>query len=150
MNNEALYKRRKIIFGIYCAAMVALFLITRGETRAELQKYQNTFGMLPHNYIPFQTIAMYLGRLPSSFAIQNLVGNIILMIPFGILFPWSIDRCKQFGHFFICSGAVCLGIEVFQRITLTGAFDIDDVILNMIGCCIGYAVYCGIRKLRKE
>ncbi len=147
---ETLYKRRKLIFGIYCVAMAAMFLITRGSTRAELQEYQNNFGMLPHNYIPFQTIAMYLGRLPSSFAIWNLAGNIMALIPFGILLPWSMDRCRQFRYFFICSAVICLGIEVFQRITLTGSFDIDDVILNVVGCCAGYAVYCGIRKLRKN
>jgi glycopeptide antibiotics resistance protein len=33
-----------------------------------------------------------------------------------------------------------LNIEVFQYITKTGSFDVDDIILNMIGIALGYLI----------
>lgn len=43
-----------------------------------------------------------------------------------------------------------IGIESFQLVTMLGYFDVDDIILNMTGCLIGYCVYVGFRILARN
>lgn len=38
-------------------------------------------------------------------------------------------------------------IETIQLITSRGCFDFDDVILNGLGCIIGYGIYIATQKL---
>ncbi|MGH2391910.1 MAG: hypothetical protein ACRDGH_00235, partial [Candidatus Limnocylindria bacterium] len=47
------------------------------------------------NFIPLRTIGIYLANLDSGFWLRNLVGNLVLLLPVGlvgpIVFPW-MDR----------------------------------------------------------
>jgi len=45
--------------------------------------------------------------------------------------------------FIIC----IIGIEALQFITMLGFFDVDDILLNMIGCIVGYCIFVGSNKL---
>ncbi len=49
---------------------------------------------------------------------------------------------------FIISFASILGIEIIQFVTYLGSADIDDVLLNLIGSVMGYAVYMIYRALK--
>ena len=84
----------------------------------------------------------WLRRNPIYF--RNLVGNIIPFIPLGY-FPASLQRRKK-GIFRFAASAlhalsIVLFIELFQLVTGFGYFDVDDILLNMIGFVIGYAGY---------
>jgi hypothetical protein len=46
--------------------------------------------------------------------------------------------------------ASCLGIEIVQRVLHIGVFDIDDVILNVLGVMIGYGAYLLGAKWARE
>ncbi|MGM9612114.1 MAG: VanZ family protein, partial [Butyricicoccus sp.] len=109
--------------------------------RESLQYHLELYGWLPHNYVPFRTIMQYLYRLPDKIAIRNLFCGFAVMIPFGILFPWSFPKFSRPVWFFSMCFALCVLAETFQKITYTGAFDVDDILLHFIGCCIGFAVY---------
>jgi len=43
-----------------------------------------------------------------------------------------------------------LFIEIFQYMTRLGSFDIDDIILNLIGFLIGVFLVKGIKKLKNK
>lgn len=81
------------------------------------------------------------GTIINSYAIQNIIGNIIPFIPFGLLIPLNFKKMNNFLRFFIASSLFIIGIEFFQFITLLGYCDIQDYILNIIGCSFGYALY---------
>lgn len=70
--------------------------------------------------------------------IINLAGNVVLFIPIGF---WLVRIWPRFRNFFLfvltCTGAVVL-VETLQLFTLLGSFDVDDVILNLLGMTIGY------------
>ena len=68
--------------------------------------------------------------------IQEAVLNIIYFIPLGGLYCINTDS-KQF---VIVSLVTLLGIETIQFIFYLGTFAISDIILNFLGCLIGY--YC--------
>ena len=97
---------------------------------------------------PFQTIRNFLSSLrfgsltQKRQAIINLVGNVIMFVPFGYLLPGLFPKFRSFIRFFlICLVLICL-VEFLQLVTLLGVMDVDDVILNMAGFSIGYIAYC--------
>lgn len=76
---------------------------------------------------------------------KNIVGNVLLFIPYGFFACYYIDLksfFKAFGLVFVAS----LSIE-FTQLLIGRVFDVDDILLNVIGGMIGYAIYNVLRKL---
>ncbi|MFM1961757.1 MAG: hypothetical protein RLZZ172_602 [Bacteroidota bacterium] len=95
----------------------------------------------PPNLIPFKTIMPYLlGDYGLLIGGLNLAGNIVLLIPFGLILP-AIYRQIGFLKMLLVASLFCLGIESIQALLKIGIFDIDDVILNGLGVMIGYAMH---------
>jgi glycopeptide antibiotics resistance protein len=93
------------------------------------------------NFIPFTTIMPYLlGHKGLIIAGINLVGNVALLVPLGLLLPLAFKNItwKQSLLIAIASG---LAIETLQTILKVGIFDIDDVILNALGVMVGYWMF---------
>ena len=81
----------------------------------------------------------------------NLLGNVVCFIPFGFLFPTlSYKRGYKNGITVTLLAAVfSVLIETAQLIAKVGAFDVDDIILNTLGCIIGYLIFVIGRSLVK-
>lgn len=78
---------------------------------------------------------------------MNTLGNVIIFIPFGFLLPLlfkQINNVKMASKIFI---KFILLIESLQLLTFTGVFDIDDIMLNMLGALIGYGSFVGIKYI---
>lgn len=104
--------------------------------------------------VPFRTIASYFIRdesfethfkeLSSSqkleFVIQNLLGNIILFMPLGILLPVLRRSIDTAGAIVVVSFFASLLIETCQFFLNRGVFDVDDMILNTLGGVLGYGI----------
>ncbi len=93
------------------------------------------------NLWPFKTILPYLlGEKGWLIATVNIVGNIILLVPVGLLVPLVLRRMtwKKMSWLAVCTG---FAIELLQTVLHVGIFDIDDIILNAAGTLIGYRVY---------
>ena len=93
------------------------------------------------NFIPFRSIYYFFTTLSNDLvsfnSYLNLLANLFLLFPFGILFPmiWKKQGKKTILYGVLCSVA----IEILQ--ILPGrSTDIDDIILNSIGCAIGYGI----------
>ncbi|MES2225651.1 MAG: VanZ family protein [Patescibacteria group bacterium] len=92
------------------------------------------------NFVPFRTIFPYLlGYKGWIIAGINLVGNVGLLVPIGILAPFVFQNLtwKKSLVLACVAGLVIEGMQVLFRV---GIFDIDDVILNALGVMIGYGV----------
>ena len=104
------------------------------------------------NLVPLLTIKNYLyviiHRSNDSVLLHciiNLVGNVVMFIPVGYLIPRIWRKQRKFSLFMItCIGLVFL-VETMQLFTLLGSFDIDDLILNLLGMTIGYLI-CLLKK----
>lgn len=93
------------------------------------------------NWVPFKTILFYLmGSRGLLIGGINILGNIVLLIPLGFLLP-QVYRTLPNNKALIIFSAFCLMIEAIQAYSKIGIFDIDDVILNLLGCMIGYWAY---------
>lgn len=108
-------------------------------------KHSSNAALMGENFIPLATIDMYLSGKPSwAMAIQNLVGNIILFMPLGLLLPIMYQRIT-WAHVFIAGIALSLALETLQLMLRIGSFDVDDIILNVFGVLLGLAVVRGIQ-----
>jgi glycopeptide antibiotics resistance protein len=100
------------------------------------------------NFIPFKTILYYLGGNQSfGVAKDNLLGNIIAFGPLGFLLPIVFKRLKKVKHIILTAFILSLAFELTQLITSIGDFDIDDIILNVLGAICGYIVYIALVHL---
>lgn len=90
------------------------------------------------NYIPFVNISDYETKF--DFLI-NLVGNSAMFIPTGILLPLIYKRFDRFWKVLLGGAVLSLSIEILQLPFAVRASDIDDLILNVSGCIIGYGLY---------
>ena len=135
----------RFLFLLYCGGM--LWLLFFGTRQPD---YGNYWAQIEGNYSikPFYTINNYMrvllrgtnGDLVRHCAI-NLIGNILLFIPGGYLFPKLFPRLRPFWRFLLLSFAQLLLIEGAQLFSLRGRLDVDDLILNLFGLCLGYIFY---------
>ena len=102
-------------------------------------------GLGTANFVPFKTIKMYIRYADRLNSFENLAGNILAFVPFGILYPMLWKRKSGFFDVFVNAFVLVLGIEVFQLFSEFGAFDVDDIILNCFGAAAGYVVYVKCR-----
>ncbi|AEW58082.1 TPA: VanZ family protein [Bacillus cereus] len=102
------------------------------------------------NLVPFRSTIRYLTEFDSyniDIVLMNTLGNVIIFIPFGFLLPLlfkQINNVKMASKIFI---KFILLIESLQLLTFTGVFDIDDIMLNMLGALIGYGSFVGMKYI---
>jgi len=105
------------------------------------------------NIVPLKTIKLFIeGYLNGyvtfkSFTI-NILGNIFILIPYGVFIPSIFKKINKFYKFLILMIVLVLSIEILQFVTRSGSCDIDDLILNLLGASIGYLIY-KIKYIRK-
>lgn len=89
------------------------------------------------NLIPFRTIQNYILYAGTLNAITNIVGNILLFLPFGYLLPKIYPQFKKSSSIIPMLIICIIAIETIQ-LTVGRTFDVDDFILNFAGGIIGY------------
>lgn len=120
--------------------IIYIFSLFYLVTTTDFESYSN-------NFIPFREMTRY--QLSSKLFFRNVIGNIILFIPFGYLVTDMImEKAKK------CHILIPLSITLFTsfiieiiQMNIGRSFDIDDIILNFIGGIIGYIIFLFIHKL---
>lgn len=136
-----------ISFILYLFALVfILFIDSRGYRWSDASFWE--YIKWSSNFIPFRTINLYIhsifhGTLDINIPLKNLGGNLILFLPMGIYLPLFIKRINKMGIYVITMSVILLLIEVTQVVSRRGSFDIDDLILNMLGAVIGFIIWKG-------
>jgi glycopeptide antibiotics resistance protein len=101
------------------------------------------------NFIPFFTIWDYLsGDSSSGIVINNILGNVVLFIPVGLLVGYLIRT--SIIKVLIIGFVLSLAIEILQIVLLLGTFDVDDLLLNSIGSILGALLIKGIIVTRNK
>ncbi len=132
-----------IMLAFYCILMLFLFFRIDSFSVVDLHAARRV------NLIPFQTITEYLNGTKLMLALNNVLGNIIVFIPYGIYIQ-VLRKDKRFGISFLQVLFTSVSIEIIQFAFNLGAADIDDVILNCLGGLIGIGIYKLLLKMVKE
>lgn len=90
-----------------------------------------------NNFVPFKEIFRY--TFGSKVFIHNIIGNIILFVPFGY-FVAHIMKTKNVFPTIIISLITSSVIE-FTQLKIGRTFDVDDIILNIFGSFLGCLIY---------
>lgn len=100
------------------------------------------------NLVPFSWLksAWQSGR---NFVINQLVLNIIMFIPLGILLPVVFKSLSKWWKTAMVTVAVTAAIEVLQ-LFIGRSGDIDDILMNYAGGMIGYILFVLFRSKFKN
>ncbi|MGB4610626.1 MAG: VanZ family protein [Saccharofermentanales bacterium] len=134
-----------VLFVVYLAALVyiLLFKADSGFSPQDYTAIHQITNQKPSNYnlIPLKTIRLFLNsflrnqNLPS---LLNILGNIMIFVPFGIFIPLFWPDRNSFLITFLSGSLIILLIEFVQLITVWGIMDIDDYLLNILGVILGW------------
>jgi glycopeptide antibiotics resistance protein len=97
-----------------------------------------------NNFIPFHTLSNYIlnfNRYNLDTWFLNTLALVICFIPIGLMIPYIFKRISKYFHVFIFSLVISLIVETTQILTKFGVFDIDDIILSIIGASLGYFMH---------
>lgn len=144
-------RNRKLLilgYALYVYLLIKIILFKYGAVDVQvlwrqLQSVLEEPGMIQNrlafaNFTPFVSINRNLDRLSQPNDFMNLFGNIALFIPQGIFV--RLSGKGSFLAAFIFSLAWSAALECTQILLAMGSFDVDDLILNVFGGLIGYAI----------
>lgn len=103
----------------------------------QLVTNQDVSGDHGINLTLFKELTRY--KLGSHLFFRNVIGNIVLFIPFGFLTSYYLDLEKK-RYNILLTLLISIVIETIQ-LSIGRAFDIDDIILNIVGSFIGCLLY---------
>lgn len=130
------------------AFLLALWLI--GGLVLTLQPaYPLPGQVVDDNLVPFHTLAIYLRNLGSEFWMRNLFGNLLLLLPLGLLGPIALPAIDRWWRIALLALLYSAAIELIQLAVPDRSADIDDVIVNVAGAIVGYLVYSALRGRRR-
>lgn len=127
INRRDFIPHQEIISLIFIVYILLLFELLTGTENS----------LYGQNLVPFTEIFRY--GLKSELFYYNVVGNIVLFIPFGYFVSNYISAKKMQSILFIAV-ITSFTIELVQS-KIGRAFDIDDIILNVTGALIGFVIH---------
>ena len=140
----------KAVFAVYVLLMLWLLFGQRfGYTKngTYLEMLQANI-----NIVPFGTVGLFVKSIMHSqdpallrHAVINLAGNIVMFVPLGFLMPAVFPRMRVLKKTMLCAAAVMTVVEIIQLFTLLGSYDVDDLILNLMGAFIGFIIFKNIK-----
>jgi len=146
-------KRMKIVFFIYLLLVIKVIIFKYPldqlmEIAGSWEKGVILEGLDTANFNLFKTIRMYIDYSYMLNSFENIVGNIVVFVPFGFLLPYVLLKGKNFLVMLSNAFIFVLGIEIFQLFSAFGAFDVDDILLNCFGAVLGYMAYHGFETAK--
>ena len=137
----------KILFVLYFGLLLYfLFFSERYGRNIKSSEYR-------YNLKPFNEIKKYI-RYRHKFKPElfwlNIAGNVLAFVPLGYFIPRLSSRLRSFFKVFFISAFISLTIESLQLLLRCGSYDVDDLMLNVFGSCIGYFVFCGLNGKKKK
>lgn len=94
------------------------------------------------NLIIFRNIIHYLQTMNYATGMRNIIvnigGHMLMFTPFGFFLPRIKKVFQNIKYFVLITVVIMLFIEGLQFITMSGSFDVDDALLNVIGAIIGF------------
>ena len=123
-----------MLFIIY--ALILFQLLTNTEMNA-------SSGI---NIVPFTEILRY--EIGSNQFYLNVIGNIFVFLPFGY-FVSSYIKATRVSHILLVTLITSFTIEFVQHY-IGRSFDIDDILLNVVGSIVGFLLYIGFTAIKKH
>lgn len=138
-NKEKIIFHKEVFMFVFVIYIMCLFYVVT---------FQDIDGqsISGYNIIPFKEMFRY--SIGSRLFFKNVIGNLIMFIPFGF-FTSYILRDSKLRWILVITFITSLTIEITQAY-IGRVFDIDDIILNNIGGIIGYYMFSFLYHLGRK
>ena len=142
--------KRERILAIFILFMLGLLVLAlEGNYKHPLLMLQSAVNRLSTgmriNLIPFHSISGFFRHFRFSTFMINIVGNIVMFIPWGFGLPLLWKKRQSVFSAVLFSALLPLFIETAQ-LFIQRSVDVDDLILNFAGGLSGYILYSFYRK----
>lgn len=136
----------KVLFVLYILFIFYFLLLSDWYGRSgEMQEYH-------YNLVLFKEIKrfwIYRAQLGMRSVVYNLLGNVVVFVPFGFFMPMA-SKYRSFLVTAFYGFGISFCVEAFQLITRVGSFDVDDLFLNTIGGILGYILFVICNTVRRR
>jgi len=136
-----LYKRKER-FILYKELMMYTFIIYT-LCLFQIVTFQDDVTWSTNNFIPFKEILRY--NMGSRLFFKNVIGNMFLFLPYGFFISLYLKNEKP-NITLLLTLLTSVAIEIVQLV-IGRVFDIDDILLNVLGGYFGYLVYYFLKKI---
>lgn len=137
-NKKEFQLHRELLGLLFIIYILCLFQVVTFEDPSGFQSR--------NNFTPFQEMLRY--SFGSRLFFKNVLGNMLMFVPYGFFTALYLKLDKKYQSFLLIAFAsVC--IETTQ-LAIGRVFDIDDILLNIVGGMLGYAVYRTAENLEKK
>lgn len=144
---KLLHKIAVLLFIVYLAMLCYFLFFAESLDRNFADRSYH------YNLIFFKEIKrfwQYRKALDPWAVMLNLVGNVVAFIPFGMFLPVLFSRCRNFFLTLLFSLEFSLCVEIIQLVFKVGILDVDDIVLNTVGGCIGYILFLLVRLVWRK
>jgi glycopeptide antibiotics resistance protein len=145
LNSRSRRKLLAAIFIVYLFLVAAITIVPTRIARPRLPRSTH-INLVPLGY-SFTCFRQDPAAHPrvALFCLRNTLGNLALFLPLGILLPLLFPGFRSLGRVALLAVFLSLSIETIQFFSaFIGNFravDIDDVLLNTLGACVGFVIY---------
>lgn len=136
----------KVFFILYIVFIFYFLLLSDWYGRGQEMKVYH------YNLVLFKEIKRfwnYREQLGVMAVLENLLGNVVIFIPFGFFMPIG-SRFRSFIVTTFYGFGISLCVELFQLVIKVGCFDVDDLLLNTIGSGLGYMLFILCDRIRRK
>lgn len=105
--------------------------------------FQDVVNWSSNNFVPFQEILRY--DFGSRLFFKNVLGNMLLFMPYGFFSSFYL-KLEKGSSALILTLLASIAIECTQ-LAIGRVFDVDDIILNILGGLIGFGCFTLLRKV---
>lgn len=99
--------------------------------------FQDNVSWSTNNFIPFKEMFRY--NIGSRLFVKNVLGNALMFLPYGFFISYYLKNKKPWLTL-ILTVVASFSIELVQMV-IGRVFDIDDIMLNLLGGYLGYLLY---------
>lgn len=136
-NKEKIVLYKELLMFSFAIYILCLFQVVT---------FQDDVSWSTNNFIPFKEILRY--NMTDRLFFKNVIGNMVLFMPYGLFCSFYLKNDKPYLTIFLTI-ITSFAIEVVQMI-IGRVFDIDDIILNVLGGLLGYLVYYYLKKFWEQ
>lgn len=136
----------RLVFFIYCSFMLYLLFFRSWRYMPDVPYWAQVKAN--RQLMPFYTIRTFLSVIKGDpnhpdyvLCFTNMVGNTLLFVPAGIFLPRLYRKWRPFWWFATKAILLIFLVETVQLFALLGVFDVDDIILNVVGMSFGYFLF---------
>lgn len=142
--------RRELALGCFVLYLVSLLVLAlEGRYDTPVRMLERGLARIASgegiNLIPLRTIVSFFRYASLELFLINIVGNVVLFIPwgFGLALLWKRNQTPLR----ICALSLLLTLFIESvQLFIGRSVDVDDLLLNFVGGCVGGLFYAFLRK----